>query len=271
MRIQVSHKTVYTYTTPARSAIQLLRVTPRNHQGQFVIDWRITVDQDCRLTEQTDALGNLTHAYTIEGPLDELTIHVEGEVETHDTNGVVAGALEPFAPMMFLRETELTAPSAPMRRFADRIAEGSRGGELALCHKLNGAIYRRMKFDAEPTTTATPASDAFEHKQGVCQDFAHVLIACARYLGMPARYVGGYLFRQDGENVQDAGHAWAEVHVSDLGWVAFDPAHAICTTEHYIRVAAAFDFLGASPVRGARYGGSQETMTVSVDMVQSGQ
>src|SRR2546430_15493146 len=110
MRICVSHQTTYRYDAPAGSVIQMLRLTPRNHEGQYVTRWRIDVSADCRLNQHEDAFGNITHAFTAEGPFSELAVQVEGEVETRDTQGVVHGAVERFPPSLFLRETALTGP-----------------------------------------------------------------------------------------------------------------------------------------------------------------
>ena len=107
-------------------------------------------------------------------------------------------------------------------------------------------------------------------KRGVCQDYAHVFIACARHLGIPARYIGGHFLRSDGVVSQEAGHAWAEVYVADLGWVAFDPTNGISTTDAHVRVAVGLDYLGAAPVRGTRIGGAGETLAVKVHVDQAG-
>src|SRR5262249_49308005 len=110
MLIRVSHVTTYRYDTPATSVIQTLRLTPRNHEGQFVMNWRIDVSADCRLEQHEAAFGNFAHAFTAEGPFDELRVAVEGEVETRDTQGVVRGGVERFPPSLYLRETPLTQP-----------------------------------------------------------------------------------------------------------------------------------------------------------------
>ncbi len=87
MRIHVVHRTVYRYATPATGVIQMLRLTPRNHDGQFVVDWHIDVSADCRLDQHEDAFGNISHTFTADGPFDELVVAVEGQVETRDTEG----------------------------------------------------------------------------------------------------------------------------------------------------------------------------------------
>src|SRR5207244_12646117 len=117
-RIHISHATVYRYERPAAGVIQTLRLTPRNHEGQYVVDWRIDVSENCQLAQHEDAFGNITHVFTAEGPFEELRVLVDGEVETQDTNGVVRGAVERFPPSLFLRETALTKLDPAIADFA---------------------------------------------------------------------------------------------------------------------------------------------------------
>ena len=268
MRIRVSHETRYRYDTPTHGVIQTLRLTPRNHDGQFVADWRIDVSEDCRLDVHEDAFGNITHTFTVEGPFADLSVAVEGEVDVQDTAGVIRGAVERFPPSLYLRATPLTTADEAIADFA-RETRSRETGTLAILHALLGRINREMTYDNDPTHAATTAAEAFALKRGVCQDLTHVFIAAARYLDIPARYVGGYFHRADGVVDQDAGHAWAEVHVPTLGWVAFDPANGICGTDAHVRVAIGLDYLGAAPVRGTRYGGGAETMAVKVRVDQA--
>jgi transglutaminase-like putative cysteine protease len=265
MRVRVIHETAYTYDTPATRAIQTLRLTPRGHNGQFIVNWRIDIDRDCRLDAATDPFGNTVHSFTVEGPLDRLTIIAEGEIETTDMNGVVSGQVERFPPVVFLRDTALTASDAAIRAMAKETAAGEGSNGLALLHALMDAIRGKMQFDAGRTDSGTSAIEAFALGHGVCQDFAHVFIAAARHLGIPARYVGGYMFRPEAKE-QDAGHAWAEALIDDLGWVGFDPANGISPTDAHIRVAVGLDYVGAAPVRGTRYGGSGEDLSVKVSL-----
>lgn len=262
MRIRIRHETSYRYAAPAKSAIQHLRLTPRNFDGQHVESWRIDVDRDCRLIACEDAFGNILHRFAADGPLQSITTTVEGEITTVDTAGVASGALERLPPALYLRQTPLTAPSAEIAAFAHATTAGH-ASRLAALHALLTTIYATMAFDADATHAATTASECFAHRKGVCQDFAHLFIACARAIGAPARYVSGYYLRSDSDE-QAAGHAWAEVYVADLGWVGFDPAHGVSPGERHVRVAAALDYLGAAPIRGARTGGGDEIMDVRV-------
>jgi len=264
MRIAISHDTIYRYATPARSVIQTLRLTPRNHEGQYVVAWSIAVSADTKLNQHQDAFGNITHSFTADGPLDELTVHVEGQVEIENTQGIVKGAIERFPPDLFLRETSLTEADDAIAATARRIKADAGPDTLSVLHALVSWLHGDMMFDSDPTHVATTASEAFALKRGVCQDFTHIFIAAARHLAIPARYVSGYFCRADGVMEQDAGHAWAEALVPDLGWVAFDPTNGISGTDRHLRVAMGLDYLSAAPVRGAQTGGSGETLSVRV-------
>jgi transglutaminase-like putative cysteine protease len=263
MRIRISHATTYRYDAPPTGVTQLLRLTPRNYDGQYVANWRIELSQDCRLHQHEDAFGNITHSFTADGPFDALRIAVEGEIDTIDTNGTVSGTVERFPPSLFLRETALTEPSETIKEFA-AATQAAGGTELDFLHRLLAAVHDEMIFDANPTQATTTAAEAFALKRGVCQDLTHVFISAARAAGIPARYIGGHFYRADGVTAQDAGHAWAEAHVDGLGWVGFDPANGISPTDAHVRVAAGLDYLGAAPVRGTRYGGFGESMQVDV-------
>jgi transglutaminase-like putative cysteine protease len=266
MRIRISHETSYRYDAPTLGVIQTLRLTPRNHEGQFVADWRIDVSEDCRLDVHEDAFGNITHTFSADGPFGQLTVGVEGEVDVQDTAGIVRGAVERFPPSLFLRATPLTTADEAIMDFARALRSD---GTLETLHALLTRLYRDMTYDTAPTRADTTAADAFALKRGVCQDLTHVFLAAARHLDIPARYVGGYFRRADGVVDQDAGHAWAEAHVPNVGWVGFDPANGICTTDAHVRVAVGLDYLGAAPVRGTRYGGGAENMAVKVHVDQA--
>ena len=268
MRISVHHATRYVYEREARSIVQVLRVTPRSHAGQQVVKWRLDADADVRLRQSEDAFGNLVHHLSTERPLKELTLTVSGEVTTLDTAGVVSGADERLSPTIFLRQTRLTRPTAEVARFAAEADPGADQGWLSRLHALLEAVKRRVEFDTEATDTTVSADETLRLGRGVCQDMAHLYVAAARCLGAPARYVSGHLVRSD---EQEAAHAWAEVLVPGLGWVGFDPANGICPTEAYIRVAIGLDYLDAAPVRGARKGGGDETMSVRVAVAQAQQ
>ncbi|MEM1047706.1 MAG: transglutaminase family protein [Pseudomonadota bacterium] len=266
MRLRIHHTTTYAYEHPASYAIQVLRLSPGDHKGQYVCDWRLEINADCKLDAIRDPFGNQTHSFSVDGPIDTLVISAVGEVETNDTNGLISGTRERLPLALYLRETALTEPDEHIKTFAADYMSGHATDRLEKLHLLNTAVHKTLRFDTRATESTTTAVEAFAHKHGVCQDLAHVFIAACRHLEVPARYVGGYMFRSDGENEQEAGHAWAEAWVEGLGWVGFDPAHGLAPTDAYVRVAVGLDSLDATPIRGTRYGGLGEDMSVVVSI-----
>ena len=264
MRIRIAHETRYSYEQPARAVLQLLRMTPRDHEGQHVIGWRVEPSAEGRLRAGEDCYGNICHAFEIEEPVRNLRLLVTGEVEMHDTAGVTRGAVERVPDPFYLRETALTASDDAIRSFALESSAGAGSDRLLQLHDLVSRINREMTFDTNPTDSGTTAIESFGMKRGVCQDLTHLFLACSRHLGVPARYVSGYFHRADGVTEQDAGHAWAEAKVEGLGWVGFDPANGISTTDAHVRVAVGLDYLAAAPIRGSRRGGGSEKLDVTL-------
>ncbi|MET0295297.1 MAG: transglutaminase family protein [Phenylobacterium sp.] len=268
MRIRVRHVTRYQYEGTARSVMQLLRLTPRPHAGQQVVDWRLDADADVRLRWSEDAFGNIVHHLSSERALQALTVTVTGEVVTTETAGVVAGSVERLPDEVYLRVTPRTRPDAAIADFARRVDPGEGAGLLGRLHALMSAVSETVAFDTEATDVRGGAAEAFALRRGVCQDHAHIFIAAARCLELPARYVSGHLVRSDGVLAQEAMHAWAEAKAPDLGWVGFDAANGVSPTEAYVRVATGLDYLDAAPVRGAWTGGGEERLTVEVSASQ---
>lgn len=260
MHIIIDHVTRYEYSQPASGIIQLLRLTPRGDDSQQILRWRIDVDADGRLIPFTDSHGNFAHSFYADGSVTSLAIHVSGEVVTTDSAGMVSGAADPLHPLVYRRQTALTAPSPAITSLADATAQPNR---VARAHALMNAISARIAFDSSATYASTTAADAFAMERGVCQDMAQIMIAAARHAGYPARYVSGH-YAAPGHPDQEAAHAWAELWIADLGWVGFDPAHAVCATEGHVRVAVGHDALDAAPVRGSRRGGGEERLAVEV-------
>ncbi|MNS09060.1 Transglutaminase-like superfamily protein [compost metagenome] len=263
MLIRIDHATTYSYQQAPRSIIQMLRLTPRPTEGQHIRRWDIETDVDARLRRREDAFGNIVHALYVDAPTERLTLRVSGEVETTDLAGAVRAGPERLSPLVYLRETSLTARDKAISALA---TAQSRGGKLDRLHDLMRAIHKEMRFEIGATTASHTAAEALKLGRGVCQDYAHLFISAARCMGAPARYVSGHLFRSDGLSSQEAAHAWAEAYVEDLGWIGFDPANGICPTDAYVRVAVGLDYLGAAPVRGSSYGGGTEHLAVQLDV-----
>lgn len=268
MRLRIAHSIVLRYDPPATGVIQLLRLTPRNHEGQYVIGWRIDVSTDTRLNAHEDAFGNLTHVFTADGPLEVLSINVDGEVETQNTDGMVRGTVERFPPSLFLRETSLTQADIRIAAFAQDIRKAQGGDALAELHALMHRLHDTMIADSDPLQTeAATAVEVFARKRGIARDLTHIFIGAAHSLAIPARYVAGYLCATGGVE-QHSSHAWAEAFVPNLGWVGFDAANCVCPTDAYVRVAVGLDALGAIPIRGTRFGNGAETLAVAIKVDQ---
>ncbi|MFE0756668.1 transglutaminase N-terminal domain-containing protein [Inquilinus sp. NPDC058860] len=269
MRLLIRHETRYRYDSPVTRTLQTLRLTPRPNDGQEVLRWRVVPPAGASLAAGEDGFGNIVDVLSLDRPHDALTLLVEGEVVTRDTNGVVTGTEERFPPAFYLRPSPLAAADAALVELAEAAATTAGREPLALAHALMLAVHGRIAFRPGLTHAATTAAEALAAGIGVCQDHTHVFLACARPLGLPARYVSGYLLMADGSVEQAAGHAWAEVFVDGLGWVGFDAANGICPTEHHVRVAVGLDYRDAAPVRGLRQGGGAEALEVVVRVGQS--
>ena len=266
MRISVRHRTLYRYDRPIDYTIQLLRMTPREHEGQSVLAWEVRVPgRKEPLPVSEDGFGNIVHAHTVNRPHTETAIEIEGEVETSDTHGVVRGSDERLPPAFYLRPTPLTEADAAIRDLAETAAAG-KAKPLDRLHALMDAVRARVAYKVGASDATTTAVEALARGEGVCQDHAHLFIAAAQSLGHPARYVSGYLWAGDSDEPHEASHAWAEAYIEDLGWVGFDPANGVSSSELYVRTAVGLDYQTAAPVRGLRRGLAAEDMAVEVQI-----
>lgn len=263
MKLRISHRTAYSYDYPDAYALQRLRLTPMTGENQDVFDWTVQVEGAEEQVRYTDAFGNLTQLVSVSSGATELVVYASGRVETLDKAGVT-GPHRGYAPLwLFLQETPLSAPGDAIRELAESIEPGSRLSQL---HGLLGSIVERVSYEPGSTQVTTTAEEAAQAGKGVCQDQAHIFISTARLLGIPARYVSGYLALDKGGDA--ASHAWAEAHIDDLGWVAFDPANGISPDERYVRLAIGRDYHDASPISGLRMGESPERLAVRVTVEQ---
>jgi transglutaminase-like putative cysteine protease len=266
MRLVIRHQTSYRYSAPIAYAIQALRLTPRAYEGLSVIRWRVRGEGRHELPSFTDGFGNIVHCHTVNRPHDSATVVVEGEVETRANDGVVRGAAETLPPLFYLRPTALTAPDAAIVDLAHSI----RGDSYDRLMALMEAVRARIEYRTGVTESSTKASEALRLGAGVCQDHAHVFIAAARVLGVPSRYVGGYLW-VGGAGEDQASHAWVEAHLPEFGWAGFDPSNGCRPTEAYVRASVGLDYWSAAPVRGVRHGEGEESLAVDVRVRESAQ
>jgi transglutaminase-like putative cysteine protease len=264
MLLKITHRTEYRYDAPVQYALQRLRLVPYGGPTQTIRSWSLAIDGAREEVRFTDHFGNDTRLLSVEGEPHVISVEAAGEVETHITAGVM-GAHRGFAPLwLFGSETRLTAAGEGIRGLAKEIGGGA---ELERLHALMTAIHERVAYMIGTTDADTLAEEALSQGSGVCQDHSHIFIAAARLLGFPARYVSGYLMMNHVLE-QVATHAWAEAHVSNLGWVAFDVANGISADERYVRVATGRDYRDAMPVSGIRLGQAEEQLAVHITVEQ---
>jgi len=264
MRLKISHRTEYRYDVPVQYALQRLRLVPRGGRTQTVHNWSLKVEGASEEARFVDHFENDTRLVSVAGDTTMIGIDARGEVETFDTSGVF-GEHKGFAPLwLFQRETPLTVAGEGIRELAGSIGRGS---DLDRLHRLMNTIEAKVVYAAGATHAATTAEEALKQGSGVCQDHAHVFATAARLLAYPARYVSGYLMMNDTID-QAASHAWAEAHVSGLGWVAFDASNGISPDERYVRMAVGRDYRDAMPVSGIRLGWAEEQLAVAITVEQ---
>jgi len=267
--LTVAHVTTYRYDREVRGAVQSIRIFPSDCEGQRTLDWEVMVDGGLRGGRFTDGAGDLVEGWSIRGPVSEVAVRVSGTVETTDSAGVLRGHREVLPPHAWLRPTPPIRPDAGLSEMARGAVAGA-GDPLERAHRLAGAVAGAIAYRPGATDAHTTAAEALAQGEGVCQDHAQALIACAHAIGQPARYVSGYLFATEDGTPHEAAHAWAELWVEGLGWVGFDPANGCCPDARYIRLASGHDARDAAPIRGIALGMADETLDVSV-AVQAGQ
>ena len=257
MRISVDHVTHYTYETPVRYSTQYLRLVPKSSSRQRVLEWKL--ETPGVPLELSDGYGNVLHVLTLDKPVSEIVIRSSGTVETSSTIDEHGGDPK-LSPLLFLRPTALTHADEGIAEFAERFRR--RSASLTGLRDLAAAILSKLPFQSGVTEVHSTAGEAFASGNGVCQDHAHVFIGCCRYLGVPARYVSGYIYSAGHAESAVASHAWAEAWVVDR-WRSFDVTNGVPAGQHHIQVAIGADYLEASPVRGVRHGGGLESMNAT--------
>lgn len=277
MKLNVTHVTAYHYDTPQKAVLQSLRLAPSDFAGQNVIDWSVTVAGGLSGSRFRDGAGDMTETWRVRGPVETVEVKVGGTVETTDLAGVLRGHREKVPPMAYLRSTRMTRTDKALADLAEAaLAPVANGATLDRAHALADAVADVLVFTSGATTSNTTATEALAEGKGVCQDFAHLMIAAAIGNGIPARYVAGYLFAGDDADVNiataaAASHAWAELFIGGLGWVGFDPSNACCPDDRYIRLCSGFDAFDAAPLRGLASGTGDEHLTVAVAVSQEQQ
>lgn len=262
MRFEIIHKTSYDYDAPVSYLIQLLRMTPSNGSGQVVEKWGISAPT--RLQPQTDAFGNHIHLLTVTAPTKHFDITVQGTVEVFDderSHRFSSSMFHEPSPLVFTQATRYTQPDNALIDLGRDVLKDGNAREADFFNLMH-AVYHRIAYVTGSTSVWTTAAQSLEQGMGVCQDHAHVFLACCHAVGIPARYVSGYLNTGDTGHV--ASHAWVDVLTPSNEWLSLDITNQSVTDGRHCRLAVGRDYDSAAPVRGSRLGGGAERMDAHV-------
>ena len=263
MRLEVVHSTRYRYTGPIAETMMEVRLRPMDGNGQRCIDFELEVSAGIKPRTYRDGYGNNVHYFNLVRPHARLSITSRSVVET----GLTIEA-DPGEELVqdFLRFRSPVKDVPGVRELAARhpVADSSSGPEVEQAlDELTQTISREFAYDRAVTNVYSAVDEVLELRAGVCQDFAHLFIAAARAMGVPARYVSGYI-HSSGSSVASASHAWAEGWVPGRGWVGYDATRPVRTTENHVRLAVGRDYSDAAPTRGIYIGAATGTMDVRV-------
>jgi transglutaminase-like putative cysteine protease len=259
MELTVSHATVYRYDAPVQRSTQVIRLTPMTCARQRVIQWDVALPR--KAPSHLDAFDNVTHTLTLDRLHHDISILARGRVDVSESDeGEPAGRLN---PNIFLRDSALVTIDDAMRQFAAPFIPLVKSRPLFALTDLMHAVLDAMPYTKGATRVDFTAPQSFAAKAGVCQDHTHVYLALCRSLGLPARYVSGYVYTDNRTHV--ASHAWAEVWTANR-WQSFDVSNARQAGGSHIKLAVGLDYLDACPVRGVRLGGGDETLTTDAQV-----
>src|ERR1019366_5417335 len=272
------HPTTFRYEPAVRESVMEVRLQPRSDGEQRCLSFMLNVDPAANVMQYRDFTGNTVHHFDIAGTHKLVKVTAQSAVEVQsvppprtssvgdwaDLDALIAGNdyWEMLLPSHF-------AHSNPeLENLAKELRCERRGNPLVLLTELNEAIYKLFAYVPNSTKVDSPIEEALRTRQGVCQDFAHIMIALVRRLHIPCRYVSGYMFHRDepekDRSLEGASHAWVEALVPGLGWVAFDPTNNLVGGDRHIRIAIGRDYADVPPTRGVYKGEAQSDLSVAV-------
>lgn len=275
----IRHTTRFRYSTPIAQSVMELRMQPRTEAAQRCLNFNIALNPKARLLSYRDYLGNTVHHFDIPGQHNELLIAMEALVEmkpiapspaalSHSAWDAVDAVT--LAHYDMLQPSHYTHPTPLLDDLAAELRAERRDDPLSLLREINSGIYQAFEYMPQTTGVDSPIDDALRARQGVCQDFTHIMLALVRRLGIPCRYVSGYLFhRKDGSadrSAQDATHAWVEALLPEIGWLGFDPTNNLLCGERHIRAAVGRDYADVPPTRGVFKGVAETELSVGVSV-----
>ena len=266
MIFRIKHKTVFKYNNPPLSAIQKLRLTPRNEKNQKILNWDIDV-KGCSIELETyDYQGNKVHLCKTKDDAREITITCSGRLNINDSKGIV-GEHDDKVPLDLFKysSSNYTKPGSGIKKILSNIKRETNKikSDIEILNYLSNYILKLVKYSKGKTSIKTSCEDAIKIGFGVCQDHVHIFLSCVRELGFPGRYISGYLMLDD-TKIQEASHAWAEVYIKHLGWVGFDISNSISPDNRYVKLAVGFDYSDVIPISGIRVGNSDEKINTKI-------
>jgi transglutaminase-like putative cysteine protease len=279
----IHHVTRFRYSTPISESIMEVRIQPRSEGFQRCLDFRLHTSPRASIFTYRGEYGNRVHHFDVPNRHSQLTITAEALVEVTPPPSLP----EALSPQAWDELDDLTAtdeywdmlmpshfarPGPLLYDFARELDLQRRNDPLTVLRDLNTAIHEKFEYAQKSTRVDSPIEDALSARRGVCQDFTHILITLVRELGIPCRYVSGYLFHQGrgrDRSAEDATHAWVEALLPDLGWVGFDPTNNTIAGERHIRVAIGRDYADVPPTRGVFRGKAQSELAVAVKVSPS--
>ena len=286
-RLQITHRTVYRYTKPVEHSMHVLRLTPTHDRLQTLLFSELEFSVPAQHREYDDAFGNWVRRVRVDTPFTELVIQAKSKVELLDTDPLdfqplrarstiplvwmpwQRHMLAPFLLPPELPESELTE----LTEYGMSFVERNDYNLLDTLLDLNETLFREYRYAQGTTTLATTPFQVYASRQGVCQDFANLFIVLVRLLGVPARYVCGYLHTGDKNPNQAqslASHAWVQVYLPEVGWKGFDPTNGVLTQTDHVRVAVGRSYSDATPTSGTLFvGGGPETLEVDVKVINA--
>jgi transglutaminase-like putative cysteine protease len=282
MIFAVTHLTDYRYSEAITDSVMELRMHPRSDEMQSCVRFHLDVSPSVKVLSHRDYLGNTLHTFDIPAPHKRLAIKAEAVVEIKyhvplpdalpesAWDAIDAATADRDIYDMLLPGTYAHATPL-LNHFAVEVDWRRRGDPLSLLRELNAAIFEKFDYVQHVTKVDSSIDVALEARRGVCQDFSHIMLALVRSVGIPCRYVSGYLAQRmenrDRSDV-DASHAWVEAYLGNLGWVGFDPTNNLLVTDRHIRVSVANDYASASPSRGVFKGAAETELAVRVQVNQ---
>lgn len=288
MFYSIRHLTKFRYSRPVSESIMELRMHPRSEGVQRCLSFELSVTPRTRVQSYRDYLSNVVHHFNVPSAHRQLTIIAEAMVDVATRTPLpdrlsaeawpqlreqlAAGDFwEMLAPSQFAHWTDLTEDFARQLGIPDQ-TQAQQRDPLELLRELNSTLPREIAYAPKTTRVDSPADDALRNRQGVCQDYAHIMIALVRRMGIPCRYVSGYLFHKAGtktRSTEGATHAWIEAFLPDLGWVGFDPTNDVIAGESHVRTAVGRDYADVPPTRGVFNGDAASELTVAVRVAPS--